>query len=157
MGDREKNIEEYRQEVHALWRNALKLHGCSGCAVRDIEARVLITAECIGGSKLPRSCQGFCGGVLLGTALIRHGKLVDRGVGIGLQPGAGKFSLSRLVSLSVNCAWLAGSRVSDCDDCVKAALLCDIRQMEAATDESDGEDGFVSSCRRCRAPQYGLV
>jgi|GEM_PF-3916639 len=153
--DRDELVEAYHRALGVLWDEALRLHGCSGCAVRDLESKARATAE-----EWQRSTKGGdrCAGICQDARA--HTKLVFRSKGRGRNRKALDFSQIERVSVQLVRVWEIGMALTGCSSCVVAGIVYDARTAAAQVGNAlaKGKDlECRDSCNRCHSVRFGLV
>jgi len=148
-------VDEYHAALCELWDEAMLLHGCSGCAARDLESKALATAEELKGKK---SGSGRCAGICRDVR--SYTKLVYRGKGNGRRERGFDLVQTARVSAQLLKVWDLGMKLTGCRDCVVASILYDVRTAQAETNAeiSNAKDGdLIDGCRRCGLVRMGLL
>lgn len=155
-GDHGKElVEEYHAALCELWDGAMGLHGCSGCAARDLESKAVATAEEL---KAKKSGSGRCAGICKDSR--SYTKLVYRGKGKGRRERAFDLVQTARVSAQLVKVWDLGMKLTGCGHCVVATILYDVRTAQAETNAeiSSGKGGdLIDGCRRCGSVRMGLL
>lgn len=166
--DERKAILEIRADkvmssVQAAFMQALRLHRCVACAVRDIEEKV----DIIGEAEAPRvgDCLEFCEDLSLGLQAVGPRDVLGGGGGLS---GAGParsisvdWDLVLDISLCLGEAWAAAMEMFECRNCAVAVIRAQVRklgaQARAHIPAGCGREGYRRVCRRCQPDVCGIV
>lgn len=148
-------ILTYHRTLERLWSEAMALHRCSGCAARDLESKLKVFSE---GSLIAfeLNCPGICEDARSYVRPLYKSKRLGRRAGFeGMS-----FKRVELISNLLCEAWSLGVKIMQCEACVGAAMLYDIRTAaaEAQHARAEGLAGSVpGGCAACCSLPLGLV
>lgn len=144
----------YGAEFEKLWDMAVRLHGCTACAARALEAKAQITADALGSGM--SVCGSGCAAEVMGRKVIFRTHL---GPAVWRARGSQRIWLMGRLSSQMIAVWEAAVEFMSCPECIVAAVKYDIVTAEARANASivGDETGIVGACRDCRGVQVGLV
>lgn len=153
---REDLTARYHRVLEHLWVEAAALHGCTGCALQDLESKLKATKEVQAEFHFGLGCAGIC------TDARAYAKPVFVIRELGENNGFPDGSFARLHKVSeLLCeAWALGLDLMDCADCVEAAMLFDFRSAASqsrAMRAVQRAGSIPQACRCCHAMSMGLV